>query len=273
MSKNISKKIKRSDFERILVTDTLPNEVPAIISNDGFYKNSKTVGAASPISQLLFERLVLGAGRNKSHPKYTIPYSYKIRKSATSFRRLGLPHPISQWEMKDFYEKNEKLICHFCGKSPASLRSPKRVAGTYFYRNPLENLKKYKRETVEEESLDSLMRYSSSYFSYRGYDRLYKFFKSGLFLKLEKDFQILKTFDVTKCFESIYTHSISWATKEKTFVKHNVGVGSTFGQAFDSLMQRSNYNETNGIVIGPEVSRIFAEVIFQKNRLRCYCQY
>ncbi len=29
-------------------------------------------------------------------------------------------------------------------------------------------------------------------------------------------------------------------------------------------MQHSNYNETNGIVVGPEISRIFAEVIFQE---------
>jgi hypothetical protein len=28
-------------------------------------------------------------------------------------------------------------------------------------------------------------------------------------------------------------------------------------------MQKSNYNETNGIVVGPEISRIFAEIIFQ----------
>ena len=35
------------------------------------------------------------------------------------------------------------------------------------------------------------------------------------------------------------------------------------GSIWDRLMQRMNYNETNGIVIGPEFSRIFAEVIFQ----------
>ena len=29
-------------------------------------------------------------------------------------------------------------------------------------------------------------------------------------------------------------------------------------------MQRLNYNETNGIVIGPEFSRIFAEIILQR---------
>src|SRR3546814_6195653 len=29
-------------------------------------------------------------------------------------------------------------------------------------------------------------------------------------------------------------------------------------------MQRANYNETNGIVVGPEFSRVFAEIILQR---------
>ena len=29
-------------------------------------------------------------------------------------------------------------------------------------------------------------------------------------------------------------------------------------------MQRVNYNETNGIIVGPEISRIFAEIILQR---------
>jgi hypothetical protein len=68
--------------------------------------------------------------------------------------------------------------------------------------------------------------------------------------------------DVTKCFDSIYTHSIAWATKNKLFSKDNPKITS-FGNAFDTLMQKSNFNETNGIPIGSEASRIFAEVIFQ----------
>ncbi|AWY44505.1 hypothetical protein DKY63_29165 [Pseudomonas putida] len=81
-------------------------------------------------------------------------------------------------------------------------------------------------------------------------------------MSLEKDFASLKTLDVSKCFDSIYTHSLAWATKEKQYVKAKIGL-STFGSAFDALMQKANYNETNGIVIGPEISRIFAEIIFQ----------
>lgn len=51
----------------------------------------------------------------------------------------------------------------------------------------------------------------------------------------------------------------------KKIVKDNLGeYNNSFGGKFDKIMQQMNYNETNGIVIGPEFSRIFAELILQK---------
>ncbi|MER45508.1 RNA-directed DNA polymerase, partial [Salmonella enterica] len=49
----------------------------------------------------------------------------------------------------------------------------------------------------------------------------------------------------------------------KEFSKQNKHVKNSFGTVFDRLMQSINYNETAGIIIGPEVSRIFSEVLFQ----------
>ena len=97
----------------------------------------------------------------------------------------------------------------------------------------------------------------------------YKFFDSRDYFELELEFSILKTLDVSKCFDSIYTHCLSWAIKDKDFTKKHVTVESTFPQEFDALMRYVNHSETNGIVIGPEVSRIFAELIFQSVDLRC----
>lgn len=65
------------------------------------------------------------------------------------------------------------------------------------------------------------------------------------------------------CFYHIYTHSVAWAIKGKEFAKEHSGK-QTFEEDFDSLMRHVNYNETNGIVVGPEMSRIFAEVILQR---------
>ncbi|WP_204354271.1 antiviral reverse transcriptase Drt3b [Pseudomonas putida] len=254
-----AKPIKKNDYNRVLVTETVPYETPLIFSNDGFYSICKTLPDKNSVLSELFQRLVLAKGRRKF---FTIPYQYKIRKNLLDYRRLSVIHPISQWEMRTFYETYESLICHYCSISNYSIRAPQRTASVFYYKNSWENVSKYKRGAVEETGSDKRHKHSSSFFSYRGHDRLYKFFNSNEFISLEKDFASLKTLDVSKCFDSIYTHSLAWATKEKQYVKAKIGL-STFGSAFDALMQKANYNETNGIVIGPEISRIFAEIIFQ----------
>jgi hypothetical protein len=79
---------------------------------------------------------------------------------------------------------------------------------------------------------------------------------------LEKRYNNLKTLDVSRCFDSIYTHSIAWALMGKSLAKESKSA-ATVAKAFDDLMMFVNHGETNGIVIGPEISRIFAEILFQ----------
>lgn len=255
-----TQKVKKSDYYRVLVTETIPFETPLIFANDGLYFRCASKGGDTEVSRYLYEKLVEGEGRKKY---FTIPYHYKIRKNSIDFRRLSVVHPISQLQMMRFYERNEKLIIHYCSSSNFSIRCPKKVAGVFYYKNSWENVSKYKRGGVSNVASEEAIKHSSSFYSYAGFDRLYKFFNSRFFLSLEKRFAFLLTMDVSKCFDSIYTHSISWAVKEKQYVKSKLGISSTFGQSFDSLMQAANYNETNGILIGPEISRIFAEIIFQ----------
>ena len=102
-----------------------------------------------------------------------------------------------------------------------------------------------------------------SYFTYRSIDRMYKFFNGMPLFRLEQKFAMMRKLDVTGCFYHIYTHSVAWAIMGKEVAKDTIGY-KTLGNEFDTLMQRCNYNETNGIVVGPEVSRIFAEVIFHR---------
>lgn len=101
--------------------------------------------------------------------------------------------------------------------------------------------------------------------SYEKYSNIYKFYEDYRYQRAEKKFKHLVKFDLQSCFDSIYTHTISWATaggadKVKVLPGYH---GSWVGDAFDNLMQSVNARETNGIVIGPEFSRIFAEIILQ----------
>jgi Reverse transcriptase (RNA-dependent DNA polymerase) len=253
-------KIDKRDYNRVILTETLPYETPLIFSSSGLYEQLICPTACS-IKSTIISALITGDAHSKN---YTIPIQYKVRKNSLEFRRLSLMHPRAQWRVKEFYQEYHSLIMHYCKISPASIRSPYKVASSYFRKSSWENIYQYRQDQLNVIAIDDIAKHSPSFYTYRGYDRLYKFYESKDFFDLEKKYANFWSLDVTKCFDSIYTHSLSWALKSKPFTKENVNITSTFGQKFDSLMQFSNHNETNGIPIGPEVSRIFAELIFQK---------
>lgn len=261
----VSKKsipISRQDFDRVLITETLPYETPIIFSGDGLYAQLRAMNSMPAIQRQIVESLVKGVGGERSRVG-TIPFHYKIRKNAREYRRLSVVHPRAQWKLREFYERFEGLLLHYCSESRVSIRAPIKVAGSFYKKSSWEEIYKYKTGSVASASVDEVARHIPSYFAYRGHDRLYKFFESQEYLNLEKRFEQMWTLDVSKCFDSIYTHSLAWAVKDKQFTKQQLQA-STFADSFDEVMRYANHNETNGIVIGPEVSRIFAEVIFQE---------
>lgn len=72
---------------------------------------------------------------------------------------------------------------------------------------------------------------------------------------------IVKT-DITRYYPSIYTHSLTWACYGKEKVKGNRKAfeGSLIDR-LDQLVRAANRNQTVGIPVGPETSRILAELI------------
>ena len=250
-------RLKHSDVWRTLLTDTAPFEAPIIFSNDGFYKNLSEYESKSPTLKKLIEALVL------SPRKFTIPWRYNIVRDTEGVRTLSLLHPCGQVELARFYRRYDQLICEYGQRSPFSIRKPTKIGGSFFFQSDLSDKNKYKHTSVDVSQIDELLRNPASYFSYERYDRLYRFFMSNEHITLEKRFKYQLSLDVSKCFDSIYTHSIAWAVKDKSIAKDNTRAHS-FGNQFDVTMQRLNHNETSGICIGPEASRIFAEIILAR---------
>ena len=194
----------------------------------------------------------------------TIPFSYRILHKPTKSRELSLIHPRNQILMVDFYDRYKSLMLYYCSLDKYSLRYPNKVACYFYYRDKL-------HKTLIGRKTDSLELFFNEYenlrtfFSYKRYNNIYKFYEDYRYQRAEKKFAHLLKFDIQGCFDSIYTHSIAWATGGgKDIYKESFrSEDNTFGSKWDRQMQLMNYNETNGIVIGPEFSRIFAEVIFQ----------
>ena len=249
------RKNKNAWHFRPLLTETLPYELPVIFGNEGlYYGRGKKL---SNEAEILFRKLYEG------NDKYTIPYNYSIKKDSTRQTLLSLAHPSIQLEFCDFYSQYENSILDNCRRSLYSLRHPAAIAAVYVTKMNKDDVV-HKVGQIELVSNDIEVELSRlvSYFSYEKYSLLNKFYESREFIRLEKRFERLRQIDISKCFYGIYTHSISWSTRGKEFAKSNTS-NYHFESAFDSLMQRANHNETNGILVGPEISRIFAEIILQ----------
>jgi len=67
--------------------------------------------------------------------------------------------------------------------------------------------------------------------------------------------------DVTDCYGSLYTHSISWALHGLEDSKKNKGKNSILGNKIDSHIQASRYGQTNGICQGSVLMDFVAEIV------------
>ena len=72
---------------------------------------------------------------------------------------------------------------------------------------------------------------------------------------------LIKT-DISRFYPTIYAHSIVWAAYGKEKVKNSLKTyEETFADRLDMLVRSCNRNQTIGIPIGPETSRIIAEIV------------
>lgn len=274
--------------ERVVLSDVLPYELPITFSNWHFYKFlvdnkieiddltlkwKKGDSSLTEIIKLLFgiiqkniesetdDQIVL-----KEKGLVKIPFGYDISHKENDFRELTIIHPINQLALIEFYDKYKELILYYCNVSPFSIRKPHKIAKLKYHKDKTHFdilAHDHEHETLEE--LEKEYENLKSFFVYKNYSNVYKFYESYKYQRCEKKYDKMFKFDISKCFDSIYTHSISWALLGKEIVKDKIKASKkTFGGIFDRLMQNLNYDETNGIVIGPEFSRIFAEIILQQ---------
>lgn len=279
--------------QRSVLTDMLPFEVPPTFSNRGFYRFLRDNDIEIEKRQLRWTcetdaldrtmRLLFGIEptaviatevatewgkqkRRRSVPlkecqMATIPFNFRVAHNLDG-RTLSVVHPRNQVEVASFYATHSALIIYHTSVSEFSIRRPVSVSRYAFFKDKLHEERLDSAAGLEEE--DREYEQLGSYFVYRKYRNIHRFFESYKYHRSEKKYDAMVQIDVSKCFDSIYTHSLPWAVLGKDQTKFSLDESkATFGGRFDALMQNLNHKETNGIVIGPEFSRIFAEIILQ----------
>jgi hypothetical protein len=279
--------------QRSVLTDMLPFEVPPTFSNRGFYRFLRDNSIEIERGQLRWicgtdaldctMRLLFGIdptvvisteavkewGKEKTRRSVpfnkcemgTIPFNFRVAHNLDG-RTLSVVHPRNQVAVASFYAAHSALIIYHTSVSEFSIRRPVSVSRYAYFKDKLHEERQDSVSGVEEE--DREYEQLGSYFVYRKYRNIHRFFESYKYHCSEKKYDAMVQIDVSKCFDSIYTHSLPWAVLGKDQTKFSLKKSlSTFGGRFDALMQGLNNKETNGIVIGPEFSRVFAEIVLQ----------
>lgn len=275
---------------RALLTECLPYELPLDFNSNWLYQwiNNRAVSVSTkkiiirPESKL--DLLILSfLMKNRVSPteiskkKITIsldnddleewraPASFHVRRDRVRTRKLDILALQSQLAIAALYQQKKDLILFWSRADDSSLRFPSEVNhhGKHLRKEFREN--NHFKTTSIATSKQRLGTYNS-FFVYEDYPFIGSFYNSTKWRALEAKWTFMRRLDVANCFGSIYTHSFAWSVGSENFNKNNLDSfkkTDNFGYKFDSLMQRSNWGETHGIPVGPEASRIFAEIIFQ----------
>ncbi len=288
------RKYKRIKYkkERAVLSDILPFEIPLIFSNRHFYRflvaygveiidnkvcwnvKGKRIRPNEEKDLIQIIELLLGCNHSPTaqtdkyigikNTQRRIPFVYKITHKEKEFRELSVIHPKNQVELVNFYEKYKELILYYCSISKFSIRKPAEIAKYVFFNDKLHKQKSGYDEDSIEVNINEY-EHLKTFFAYKKYTNIFRFYEDYRYQRAEKKYNKLVKFDISKCFDSIYTHSLPWALLNKDSVKDKIELSNnTFAGKFDEFMRNTNYGETNGIVIGPEFSRIFAELILQQ---------
>jgi hypothetical protein len=82
-------------------------------------------------------------------------------------------------------------------------------------------------------------------------------------LKAFSRYRFCAVTDVSRCYPSIYTHSVPWAVNGHAVAKadRRVASAAVFGNRLDFVLRQAQDAQTIGIAVGPDTSRLVGEII------------
>ena len=154
--------------------------------------------------------------------------TYNASKRGLTRRMFSAVHPVTAHDMAEFVNTRWQEITTFYSQSRLSFSTPEHDE------NADRALVINSHMALEEEKVNRL----SSY-------------------------RYIAGTDISRFYYSIYTHSIPWAYHGKAIAKADRGVRSAevFFNRADSLIRNGQDGQTVGIPVGPDMSRVFAELI------------
>lgn len=259
-----TKRLNTSPY-RVLLSEVMPYELPIFFSMKSLYKFADRTklkfdsdGRKLEIRRNKYKKdlnlqsfLDIINGDTK-RPKKSFGY-YINKDEKETGRRLTLIHPYNALKMVFFYQEHAGQILNSCNRSLFSLRFPHRVAAAIRIKRPIV-------PTLVKKFITYKITDPRTYFVYKDFNNINSFYDSKRFLRLQSQFRKYYKSDIHHCFDSIPAERLY----EAAYLTHNSSPAvNNFATEFQKLMSEMREGD-KGILIGPEFSRIYAEIILQK---------
>ena len=253
--------IERNKLDYIL-TDLLPVEITELFTLKPFYdfvlENRKIVDDS-------LEKMKMCVSENNSVPFVsgwaTAPLKFNILKGNDSLREISLMQPLSMLNIYLFLELYQKeLLILLKENSIFSLRYHKKSTDLYYKKSSKKTAEYYSSSSKRIEK--GALQQTGAYFKIHKFNSVSSFTGSKLWQQLNLKYKYFAKIDYKSCFDSIYTHAYKWII-EKNVVESKEVKNSNLYVVVDRILQNINARSSNGVIVGPEFSRMIVEVLLQ----------
>lgn len=256
------KNIERNQLDYIL-TDVLPVELSEQFSYRYFYEY---LNANSKILSLAIEKIIKYKNNNdyiffNNDNWITMPLSYTIMKELHTERTISLLQPLGAVQLYLFICAFQKEILTLLHKNAVfSLRYHKKNNNLY-YKCKKKSITQYFND-ISAKVGKEILEQTGMYFSVGPYKSIAAFTSSKEWFVLNSKYKYFVRTDYKACFDSIYTHTFDWIVGKDVNDTKRFKNGSIYA-TIDRILMNINASTSNGIVVGPEFSRMVAEILLQ----------
>lgn len=256
--------IERNKLDFIL-SDLLPVEISELFSFSSFYdflirKDNNTI-LTDLIEKLRKEQAKSNAVLFKDKWA-TAPLKFNILKGVNSLREMSIIQPLSALNIYLFIECYQKHILDLFEKNHCFSIRYHRKSKDLYYRTRSKNVFEYFR-TESIRIGKGVLQQTGGYFKIAPFDSVRSFTASRIWRICNFKYRYFAKIDYKSCFDSIYSHAYKWIIESKVIDSKEASNSSIY-ITIDRLIQNINCHSSNGVVVGPEFSRMIVEILLQQ---------
>ena len=255
--------LERNKLDLIL-TDLLPFELSELFSFKEFYDFLNQKENQKIISKIVEETKKNKAANNKKLFEGawdTQPLKYSILKGSNSLRRMSVVQPLSAINLYIFIETYQKdLLSYFEKEHCFSLRYHKKSSDLYYRGKSAKSVHYFHNQSKQTGKL--AIQQMGNFFKTVPFESINAFTGSLKWRMSNFHYSFYAQIDYKSCFDSIYTHSFKWIIERNVIDSKNANHSSLF-ITIDRILQNINGKSSNGLIVGPEFSRMIAEILLQ----------